>query len=121
MAERRLGWRVNGTNQPATNLTLEQAVLAYRNEYLVERNFGRLKGRTLSLTPMYLADDNRATGLIRWLTVGLRILTLVEGVVCQHFSESGEQLALQRFTANWRSILRIRLENARTESWRENS
>ena len=93
VAERRLGWRVYGTNQPATDLTLEQAVLAYRNEYLVERNFGRLKGRTLSLTPMYLADDNRATGLIRWLTVGLRILTLLEGVVRRRLSASGEQLA----------------------------
>lgn len=75
-AERRFGWRVYGANRPATTLTLEQAVLAYRDEYLVERGFGRLKGRSLSLTPMYLADDDRATGLIRWLTVGLRVLTL---------------------------------------------
>ena len=92
-AEQRLGWRVYGTNQPAADLTLEQAVLAYRNEYLIERNFGRLKGRSLSLTPMYLADDNRATGLIRWLTVGLRILTLLEGVVRQRLAEAGAQLA----------------------------
>ena len=47
-AERRLGWRVYGTNRPATALTLAQAVLAYRDEYLVERGFGRLKGRSLS-------------------------------------------------------------------------
>lgn len=93
MAESRLGWRVYGTNQSAVDLTLEAAVLAYRNEYLIERNFGRLKGRTLSLTPMYLADDNRATGLIRLLTVALRILTLVEGVVRQRLAESGAQLA----------------------------
>jgi len=57
----RLGWRVYGTNQPAEQLSLEQAVLAYREEYRVERNFGRLKGKPLSLTPMYLQDDNRAT------------------------------------------------------------
>ncbi|MBU6350638.1 MAG: hypothetical protein KGS73_10845, partial [Chloroflexi bacterium] len=63
------------------------------NEYLIERNFGRLKGRSLSLTPMYLADDNRATGLIRLLTLGLRILTLVEGVVRQRLAESKVQLA----------------------------
>jgi len=92
-AERRLGWRVYGTNRPATALTLEQAVLAYRDEYLVERGFGRLKGRSLSLTPMYLADDDRATGLIRWLTVGLRVLTLLEGVVRRRLGELGEQLA----------------------------
>ena len=91
-AERRLGWRVYGTNRPTTALTLEQAVLAYRNEYLVERGFGRLKGRSLSLTPMYLADDDRATGLIRWLTVGLRVLTLLEGVVRRRLREMGDQL-----------------------------
>ena len=45
-AERRLGWRVDGTNRPASALTLAQAVLAYRDEYLVERGFGRLKGRS---------------------------------------------------------------------------
>lgn len=92
-AERRLGWRVYGTNQPAGELTLEQAVLAYRDEYLVERGFGRLKGRSLSLTPMYLADNDRATGLIRWLTVGLRVLTLLEGVVRRRLQELGTQLA----------------------------
>ncbi len=92
-AERQLGWRVYGTNQPAAELTLEQAVLAYRDEYLVEHGFGRLKGRSLSLTPMYLADDDRATGLIRWLTVGLRVLTLLEGVVRRRLQELGTQLA----------------------------
>src|SRR5262249_40022161 len=34
----RLGWRVYGTNQPVESLPLEQAVLAYRNEYQVERS-----------------------------------------------------------------------------------
>jgi transposase len=48
----RLGWRVYGTNQPRASLSLAQAVLAYRSAYQVERSFGRLKGRPLSLTPM---------------------------------------------------------------------
>jgi transposase len=43
-AERRLGWRVYVTNHPPETLSLEQTVLAYREEYLVERGFGRLKG-----------------------------------------------------------------------------
>ncbi len=90
--ERCQGWRVYGTNQPAAELSLEQTVLAYRDEYLIERSLGRLKGRSLSLTPMYLADDDRATGLIRWLTVGLRVLTLLEGVVRRRLQELGTQL-----------------------------
>src|SRR4029077_736364 len=43
-AVRRLGWRVYGTNQPVESLSLEQAVLAYRNAYQVERSLGGLKG-----------------------------------------------------------------------------
>lgn len=50
----RLGWRIYVTNQVREQLSLEQAVLAYRSEYLVERSLGRLKGRPLSLTPMYV-------------------------------------------------------------------
>jgi len=88
-----LGWRVYATNQRQEPLSLEQAVLAYREEYLVERNFGRLKGQPLSLTPMYLQEDQRATGLIRLLSIGLRVLTLLEGVARQRLAESREKLA----------------------------
>jgi transposase len=80
-AVRRLGWRVYVTNQPARQLSLEQAVLAYRDEYLVERSLGRLKGKPLSLTPMYLTRDDHATGLVRLLSLGLRLLTLLEYTV----------------------------------------
>ena len=89
---RRLGWRVYGTNQSPQQCSVEQAVLAYREEYQVERSLGRLKGKPLSLTPMYLHDDQRATGLIRLLSLGLRVLTLLEGVVRRQLEESGEKL-----------------------------
>lgn len=89
----RLGWRVYGTNQPLEQLSLEQAVLAYREEYRVERNFGRLKGKPLSLTPMYLQEDHRATGLIRLLSIGLRVLSLLEGVIRQRLAETQSKLA----------------------------
>ena len=87
------GWRVYGTNHSTKHLPLPKAVLAYRNEYLVERGFARLKGRTLSLTPMYLKDDDRVTGLIRLLSIGLRVLTLLEFVVQRRLAESQEKLA----------------------------
>lgn len=80
-AVRRLGWRIYSTNQPSEQLAFEPAVLAYRNEYLVERSLGRLKGRPLSLRPMYVQRDDHATGLIRLLSIALRVLTLLEFVV----------------------------------------
>ncbi len=45
-AIRGLGWRVSATNQPKAVLPLEQAILAYREHYLVERGFGRVIGQT---------------------------------------------------------------------------
>jgi transposase len=86
-ALRRLGWRVYVTNQAATVLPLERAVLAYRDEYLVERSLGRLKGRPLSLSPLYLTRDDHATGLIRLLSLALRVLTLLEGVVRRQLAD----------------------------------
>jgi len=81
VAVRQLGWRVDVTPQPAEPLALQEAVWAYRREYLVERAMGRLKGRPLSLTPMALARADHAPGVIRLLSSGGRGLTLLECVI----------------------------------------
>jgi len=91
-AVRWFGWRVYATNQAQEVLPLEKAVLAYREEYLVERGFGRLKGKPLSLSPMYLQSDERATGLVRLLSIGLRILTLIEHRARQQLADLKEKL-----------------------------
>ena len=88
-----LGWRVYATNHLVSHLTLEQAVEAYRDEYLVERNFSRLKGHPLSLAPLYVQRDDHRIGLVRLLTLALRILTVLEGVVRQRLSAPQEELA----------------------------
>ena len=92
-AIRQLGWRMYGTNQPVESLSLAQAVLAYRSEYQVERSLGRLKGRPLSLTPMYVQRDDHATGLIRLLSIALRVLTLLEFVSRRQLAAEGTELA----------------------------
>ena len=92
-ASEQLGWRVYATNHWADKLPLTQAVEAYRDEYLVERNFGRLKGHPLSLSPMYVERDDHATGLVRLLSIALRVLTLLEFVVRRHLAQQGASLA----------------------------
>ena len=77
-AVNRMGWRVYATNAPEQRLPLPKAVLAYRSQYLIEQGMGRLKGRPLSLTPMHLKRPDRVKGLIRLLSIGLRVLTLLE-------------------------------------------
>ncbi len=88
-----LGWRVYATNQATDGLSLPQAVEAYRDEYLVERNFGRLKGHPLSLSPMYVERDDHATGLVRLLSLALRVLTRLQFVVRRQLTQEGSSLA----------------------------
>lgn len=92
-AEARLGWRVYATNRPAEQLSLAQALLAYRDEYLVERSLGRLKGAPLSLRPLYLSRDDHATGLIRLLTIGVRVLTALEYVIRRRLADDQASVA----------------------------
>ena len=92
-AIRRLGWRIYSTNQPSEGLSLEQAVVAYRSEYLVERSLGRLKGRPLSLRPMFVHRDDHATGLIRLLSIALRVLTLLAFTVRRELASEDASLA----------------------------
>ena len=40
--KRMLGWRVYVTNQPQSELSLRRAVVAYREEYLIERGQGAI-------------------------------------------------------------------------------
>jgi transposase len=90
---RSLGWRVYATNQPAAALSLEHAVVAYRAEYLVEHAIGRLKGKALSVTPLYLETDHRILGLVRVLMIALRVLTLLEFSARRHLQQAAEKLA----------------------------
>jgi len=87
------GWRVYATNQQTAALGLAAAVEAYRDEYLVERNFGRLKGHPLSLRPLYVQSDDHRVGLIRLLTIALRVVTVLEGVVRHALAEQYQEIA----------------------------
>jgi transposase len=85
-----LGWRVFVCND--TELGLGEAVLAYREEYIVEHGFSRLRGKILGLTPLYLTSTTRIKGLIRMLSIGLRVLCLIEFTVPKALQEQSEKL-----------------------------
>ena len=89
---RTLGWRVYVTNHPEATLSLPQAVTVYRQEYLVEHSFSRLKGHPLSLSPMYLQREDHIKGLIRLLSIALRLLTLMEFQVRQALADHQQTL-----------------------------
>ncbi len=85
-----LGWQVYGTN--ALGLSLAGVVWGYRGQYQIEKGWSRLKGRPLSLTPMYLTDEGRMEGLVLLLSLALRVLTLLQWLVRQKLQQSGESL-----------------------------
>jgi transposase len=87
-----MGWRVYITNTPPEELTLEQALLVYRDEWLIERGFHRLKGAPLSLDPMFVKRDDQVIGLTNLLSMGVRLLTLIEFVVRQKLKQGQEKL-----------------------------
>ena len=91
-AVRRLGWRIYATNHPAEELSLAQGVAAYRSAYLIEQGFGRLKGRSLSLTPLFLQDAQRVVALIGLLSIALRVLVLIQFVVRRNLQKTGATL-----------------------------
>jgi transposase len=91
-AVRRLGWRVYATNHDQETMSLKQVVAAYRSEYLVEQGIRRLKGRSLSLTPLYLKCEHRIVGLIFLLSIALRVLVLMQFVAREKLQKEGTTL-----------------------------
>ena len=90
--EQQLGWRAYVTNAPVRRLSLTQAVLTYRDEWIAERSFHRLKGCPLSISPFFVQRDDQVKGLVHLLSLAVRILTLIEFVVRRSLQESGESL-----------------------------
>jgi len=88
-----LGWRAYATNASRPQLPLSQAVQAYRDEWLVERDCARLKGRSLSLAPLWVSREDHALGLTRVLTLAARLLALAEYRVRRKLLEQKRSLA----------------------------
>jgi transposase len=80
---------VAARNQTGDGLSLSQAVEAYRDEYLVERTFGRVIGHPLSLSPMNVEQDDPATGLVRLLSIALWVLTRLQFVARRQLAQEG--------------------------------
>lgn len=91
-ARRLLGWRLYATNAPAGELSLAEAVWAVRAAPRIDRDFRRLKGRPLGIRPLYVQREDRAWGMVRLLSLALRVLALVEHVVRESLQAAGEAL-----------------------------
>ncbi len=87
------GWRIYLTNAPQKQLSLAKAVLAYRDQYIEENIFRRLKGKMLSITPLYVQRDDHAQGLFHLLSLASRLLALGDYTARQALAEQKEELS----------------------------
>jgi transposase len=76
----RFGWKAFVTNATSERLSWAEAVLCYRNEYRIERIFNRLKSR-VSIAPLFVKRDDQIQGLTYLLTLGVRVVTVLEFVL----------------------------------------
>ena len=90
--QKTFGWRAYVSDAPAEQLTLEQAVFTYRDEWLIERGFHRLKGVPLSLNPLFVKREDQVVGLTNLLSLAVRFLTLIEFVARRKLKQNQEKL-----------------------------
>ncbi len=75
------GWRAYVTDVVEADLSLEAAVLSYRAEWRIERDYHRLKSAPLSIAPLVVKRDDQVVGMTHLLSIAIRLLTLIEFVV----------------------------------------
>jgi len=92
-AQQLLGWRIYLTNVPAAQMSLAQATVYYRDQWLNERGYHRFKRGSLPALPLFLRIPARIKGLMLLLLVALQALTLLEFVVQRELARQEETLA----------------------------
>src|SRR5712691_6378422 len=82
----RFGWKAFVTNAVPTRFSLQDAVWCSRNAYRVERLFNRLKSR-VHIAPLFVKRHEHIEGLTYLLTLGVRVLTVLEFVRRRSFEQ----------------------------------
>lgn len=90
---RKKGWQIYATNVPESVLKTEQLVKCYRMEYRIEHLFDYIINRDMGLLPLYLKKENRVKGLIRLLSLAMRLSCSLQLKVRRALKEKKESLA----------------------------
>lgn len=87
------GWRVYVTNASADEISLEQAMLHYREEWQVEHGMHRFKKGALPVIPLSIRLPDRIRGLMLLLFIALQALTLIEFVARRSLQKQDSTIA----------------------------
>jgi transposase len=89
----RMGWRLYVTNQDAMTLPLDKAIRLYRQAPKIERHFHLFKDAPIGIEPLFVRRDDQIKGLVRLLSLCVRLLTLIEIVSRRNLALDGEKLS----------------------------
>jgi transposase len=89
-AKEQLGWRVQVTNAPVTIMSLSESAQRYRQGWRGERHYHLLKDEPLGLSPLYVRNDDQIIGLTNLLTLGVRVLTVIEAQMARELKARRE-------------------------------
>lgn len=93
MQKRRMGWQLRVTNLTAAKADLAQCEEYYRRGWCLEHGFHMLKDKPLGIRPLYVRKDDQILGLTHLLTLGARLLTLLQTQVRRGLEEQGEEMS----------------------------
>lgn len=89
----RMGWRLYATNQKSVALPIDEAIRIYRQAPRIERHFHLLKDVPIGIEPLYVRRDDQIKGLVRLLSLCVRLLTLIEIVARRSLKQSEQKLS----------------------------
>lgn len=88
----RMGWRLYGSNQPVAQLPLDEAIRLYRQAPRIERDFHLLNDAPVGIEPLFVRRNDQIKGLVRLLSLCVRLLTLIEIVARRNLAQRKETL-----------------------------
>lgn len=90
--EKLAGWRIYVTNTTNGQMTLQESIDYYRDEWIVERGMHRFKRGCLPVLPLFIRIPKRIKGLMRLLTIALQAITLIEFVIRRELAQQEEKI-----------------------------
>ena len=94
----RLGWRIYVTNAPKERLSFQQSYNHYRgSQYIIENSFHVIKDKPIGIRPIFVWKDEQVKGLMRLLTLCLKVSTIISSKL--RFSLQRSKVSLQEVYA----------------------
>ncbi len=86
------GWVVYVTNASKDQITLNDAVKLYKEQFQIESRFNDLKNKVTKLLPLFLQKDHRVESLVYLLMMGLKVICALEVKVAKALKQMGDKL-----------------------------